>query len=288
MIHGEDEAKEELQTLKDAQEQETDMKIGYSDMLAYNGEYWHPTIITIMGQVNQALTGIGAVSVYGPQLFQLIGFETRESEYLTEGNYLLYFFMMTFAWLLIDEIGRRRLMVVGGICMTIQFALLALFAGLASNSSALGIPNLSVSIPGIICLYAVTSTFGVTWLATPMLIPTEIFPISARAQGSAVSIVVWGLANFVVTLLTPIGFNNLKYWVFPIFALSNMFCATWTYFLVPETGGRTFEENQKFFEGDSWFVSKVDDGEYKSMPKKDGDTERTPLLSAIGLAQNSN
>lgn len=30
-------------------------------------------MLTIMGQINQALTGYGAISVYGPQIFEQLG-----------------------------------------------------------------------------------------------------------------------------------------------------------------------------------------------------------------------
>ena len=41
-----------------------------------------PTVITVMGQVNQALTGYGAISVYRPQIFELLGFEVTTAELL--------------------------------------------------------------------------------------------------------------------------------------------------------------------------------------------------------------
>lgn len=66
-----------------------------------------------MGQINQALIRYGAISVYGPQVFDLLGFGVRTAEYITLGNYLFYLAMMTFAWVLIDRYGRRRLMVRG-------------------------------------------------------------------------------------------------------------------------------------------------------------------------------
>ncbi|KAG9655730.1 general substrate transporter, partial [Aureobasidium melanogenum] len=127
--------------------------------------------------------------------------------------------------------------------------------------------------------------FGIGWLATIWLIPTEIFPTTARAQGTAVSVVIWGLANFAVTLLTPILFNNLNYWLFLVFGFSNMFAGVWTYLYQPESGGRSFEENQKFFEeakkAGTWRVGAVLDGEFKKMPypsSDNDDSENTPLL----------
>jgi hypothetical protein len=96
------------------------------------------------------------------------------------------------------------------------------------------------------------------------------------------------LANFAVTLLTPILFNNLNYWLFLVFGFSNMFAGVWTYFYQPESGGRSFEENQKFFEeakkAGTWRVGAVLDGEFKKMPypsSDNDDSENTPLLRRV-------
>jgi MFS family permease len=110
-IYDKEEAKTKLDELQEAEDNETE-KVGYKDMLLPNGSQFHPSMITVMGQVNQALTGYGAVSVYGPQIFELLGFQTRKAEYLTLGNYFSYLLFMTLAWMTIDVYGRRKLMVV--------------------------------------------------------------------------------------------------------------------------------------------------------------------------------
>ena len=244
-------------------------------------------MITVMGQVNQALTGYGAVSVYGPQIFELLGFGVRKAEFLTLGNYISYFLMMTFAWLSIDVVGRRKLMVSGAVGLATCFGLLTIFGSLAKVD---GIPDLVVEIPGSIILFIATAIFGIGWLATVWVIPTEIYPNTARAQGSAVSVIIWGLANFAVTLLTPIGFNNLQYWLFLVFAATNGFAGWWTWTYTLESGGRSFEENQEFFESakddGSWAVRKVDGGKFEGIPsQKDDDGEggeRSLLLGRSG------
>ena len=319
-MHDDEKAEDKLEELIQAHDDESSKTVNYSDMLWPSGQQFHPTVVTIMGQVNQALTGYGAVSVYGPQIFELLGFGVRMAEYLTQANYVSYFIMMTLAWILIDRVGRRILMIGGAFGISACFALLTLFGGLAMSNKQLGIPKLAVAIPGTVLLYLATGLFGVGWLPEPWLIPTyegvlrflvtmltshrEIYPSTARAQGSAVSVIIWGLANFAVTLLTPIGFNNLNYWLFLVFAATNAFAGLWTWvsclstwglsygtdrcsqMYSPETGGRSFEENQGFFEDakeeNTWRVHKVGKGEFKGMPKaekEDGsNTESTPLL----------
>lgn len=308
-VYGKEAAKSKFEDLQKSTAQEDDSKVHYKDMFTPGHAQFHPTIVTIMGQINQALTGYGAVSgtliyfpitfpssihvpnishlVYGPQIFALLGFSTRKAEYLTLGNYISYFLFMTLAWLSIDVYGRRKLMIWGSIGLSSSFLLLTLFGGLAPLPH---IPTLLIQIPGSLTLFLATATFGIGWLATVWLIPTEIYPSSARAQGSAISVIIWGLANFAVTLLTPIGFNNLKYWLFLVFAGTNMLAGWWTWRYSPESGGRSFEENQRFFESagkeGSWVVRSVDGGSFTGMPGRgkvdEEEGENEPLLRRRG------
>ena len=199
---------------------------------------------------------------------------------------------MTFAWILIDVLGRRQLLIHGSIVLASCFALLAVFGGLAENSDKL---DIAIYIPGIIgtvILFVATGAFGIGWLATVWLIPTEMFPTTCRAQASAISVIIWGLANFAITFLTPVMFNNLSYFIFLVFAGTNAVAGLWTYFYLPETGGRSFEENQDFFkeagEANTWRVKKIAGGDWIKMrypdPKNEGevvDAERVPLLTRL-------
>ena len=69
-----------------------------------------------------------------------------------------------------------------------------------------------------------------------------------------------------------------------MFAATNLFAAWWTWAYSPETGGRSFEENQQFFEDakehNTWLVTKVNKGAFRGMPKneKAQDGESEPLL----------
>jgi Sugar (and other) transporter len=282
-VFGEEGSQEHLDDLITAHEGEEEKGMtSYADMLYPSGPQFHPTTITVMGQVNQALTGYGAVSVYGPQIFRILGFDLMTAEYITMGNYLFYLLMMTFAWVLIDRVGRRWLLVHGACLLAISFLILTVLGSLAMNSPQLYLPlhlslHLSlpaVGVPGTVILFLATSTFGISWLVPPWLIPTEIYPSTARARGSAISVIVWGLANFAVTLLTPIGFNNLSYWLFLVFAATNAFAGWWTWMYIPESGGRSFEENQDFFaEAETsgrWRVKDVKGGDWLHMPERKG------------------
>ncbi|KAI1379245.1 general substrate transporter [Hypoxylon crocopeplum] len=270
-VHGKTKAKELFDELQIAQQQENDEKIGLLDMIS--GSQFRPTVLTIMGQINQALTGYGAVSVYGPQIFELLGLKVFDAESVTLLNYFLYFLAMSLAVWRIDIDGRRKLMILGSGGLAACFALLTVFGYLSTDYFRN--PELPITIMGSITLVIATAIFGTCWLTTVWLIPTEIYPNAARAMGSAISVMVWGLANFAVTFLTPIGFNRLKYWLFAVFAATNVIAGILTWRYSPETGGRSFEENQEFFrlagsEG-IWKVKNVDGGRFLRMPPKGGD-----------------
>ena len=200
---------------------------------------------------------------------------------------------MTFAWLFIDVFGRRALLVQGSIVLSISFVLLAGFGGMAEYSNKIDIPVFVPGILGTVILFIATGAFGIGWLSTVWLIPTEIFPTNCRAQGTAISVIIWGFANFAITFLTPVMFNNLSYFIFLVFAGTNAAAGIWTWLYLPETGGRSFEENQDFFreagEAGTWRVKKVAGGDWIKMrypdPKNpDGDAidaERVPLLSRL-------
>ena len=265
-----DDNKRRLNELIAIHEEET--PVSYLDMITPGHPQFHATIMTFMVQFNQALTGYGCVSVYGPQIFELLGFTVRAAEFITQANYLSYLGLMTFAWLLIDTVGRRSLMITTSAGLATCFVILGICAGLSEHSYELSIPNMAPAAPGVLALFVATGNFGIGWLATVWLIPTEIFPTTARARGTAVSVIVWGFSNFAVTLFSPIIFNRMSYWIFVIFAGTNTFAGWWTGVYQPETAGRSFEENQRFFEEaakeGTWVVSHVKEGEWTKVPRK--------------------
>lgn len=82
-IYG-DEGKQQYDELVEAHEKEQGDSVGYFDMLNPYHPQFHPTMVTIMGQINQALTGYGAVSVYGPQIFQVSNLEGTIASNMTD------------------------------------------------------------------------------------------------------------------------------------------------------------------------------------------------------------
>lgn len=89
--------------------------------------------------------------------------------------------------------------------------------------------------------------FGAGWGPIPWLLPAEVFPMSARAKGVALSTSVNWAFNFVVAFITPIAFKNIKaIYYFVILALACLsFLVVWAYYR--ETAHLSLEEIQIVF-----------------------------------------
>lgn len=112
------------------------------------------------------------------------------------------------------------------------------------------------AVAALVFLY--TATFGATWLTTPWLYPTEIFPLNVRAKGGAWSVVGWSIGNGVVTMITPFLFQSISYGTLLLFFGLNIFCIPFVILLYPETAGRSLEQMDTFFDnGGSWNVFKA-------------------------------
>jgi len=81
-----------------------------------------------------------------------------------------------------------------------------------------------------------------TWLY-----PAECTPLSIRAQANGISTSANWLFNFMVVMITPIAFHNINNYTYLIFCAINALMVPATYFIFPETAGRSLEEMDEIF-----------------------------------------
>lgn len=68
---------------------------------------------------------------------------------------------MTLAWLLIDVLGRRKLLIHGSILLSVSFLILTVFGGLSENSSMIDIPVIIPGVLGSVTLFVATGKYSV-------------------------------------------------------------------------------------------------------------------------------
>ena len=231
----------------------------YWAMLFPNDKYgrqlrWR-VFLAVWLQIMQELVGIGVITVYAVQLFRDAGFSMQLSKLLAGFNNLSYMFSVIFAIYTLDRFGRRSTMVWGAVGM----ALILLVAGILDKYAQIKGPQQRSYGAGVAAfIFFYTATFGATWLTTPWLYPTEIFPLNVRAKGGAWSVVGWSVGNGIITMITPFLFQAISYGTLLLLFGLNIFCIPFVILLYPETAGRSLEQMDTFFEnGGSWNVFKA-------------------------------
>ena len=196
-------------------------------------------LIGVGMSVFQQITGINAVIYYAPRIFQLAGYqEAQMATFVTMLLGAVNVGMTLVALWLIDKLGRRPLLIVGLIGMSLSLALL----GLSFSGSE------QAGVVAVIALMSYISFFAISLGPVAWLIISEIYPlgIRGRAMGAA-TFANWACNYFVsltfLSLVTSIG-AGLTFWLYMLISLIGLW---FVWKMVPETKGKTFEEIQHFW-----------------------------------------
>lgn len=203
---------------------------------------FHRTVLAFVIQMFQQISGINLITYYiGQTLQNQLGFSDIQSRIIAACNGTEYFLASFIAIYTIEKLGRRKLMLVGAAGQCISMVVLAIM-----NIDSLS----SKKAPGAVSVtfyFLFNSFFAFGWLGMTWLYPAEITPLSIRAQANGISTSANWLFNFMVVMCTPIMFQNLRYNTYTVFAVLNFAILVSTYFIFPETSGRSLEEVSAIF-----------------------------------------
>lgn len=190
-------------------------------------------------QTFQQFAGINFVFYYGVNFFEQ---NSVENSYIM--SFITYAVNVVFnipGLILIEYVGRRDLLIVGGILMTICNFIIA-GVGCLSNEVISG----KVMMAFICCFVA---SFSATWGGTVWAICAELYPLGVRSKASALCAAANWLSNFVCAFITPyIGNGQTKQResfgskIFFIWGACTLMGTIVAYFTVYETSGLTLEE----------------------------------------------
>ena len=198
-----------------------------------------PILLAFFVAFFNQLSGCNAVNYFAPRIFELAGFG-RDSAFLATFGLGALNFASTFAgvWL-IDRLGRKTLLVVGGIGYIVSLAMAS--AGFAAGAGAVSVVS--------IFLFMASHAVGqgtVIWVLV-----SEVFPQRFRAQGQSLgSFTHWFFAAL-VSYCFPLFAGRAEdpsSALVPTWAIFAFFCAMmvlhllWAVFAVPETKGKRLEE----------------------------------------------
>ncbi|KAL4658691.1 solute carrier family 2, facilitated glucose transporter member 3-like [Arapaima gigas] len=201
--------------------------------------YRQPIVIAIMLQLSQQLSGINAVFYYSTGIFKSAG--VTQPIYATIGAGAVNTVFTVVSLFLVERAGRRTLHLVG-------------LAGMAASALLLTIALLlkhiqSLSFLSIAAVFAFVAMFEMGPGPIPWFIVAELFSQGPRPAAMAVA----GCSNWTSNFLVGISFPKLEEmcgpYVFIVFIIFLIIFFVFTFFYVPETKGRTFEEIARGFSG---------------------------------------
>uniref|UniRef100_A0A674EFH1 Solute carrier family 2, facilitated glucose transporter member 4 n=1 Tax=Salmo trutta TaxID=8032 RepID=A0A674EFH1_SALTR len=206
-----------------------------------------PIIIAILLQLSQQLSGVNAIFYYSTSIFQKAG--VQSPVYATIGAGVVNCAFTVVSLFLVERTGRRTLHMLGlsGMCgcaivMTIALALLAIMGGMAIS---IHVPLDSVpwmSYISMLAIFGFVAFFEVGPGPIPWFFVAELFSQGPRPAAMAVA----GFSNWTANFIIGFGFQYLAElcgpYVFLIFAVLLLFFLIFTFFRVPETRGKTFDQ----------------------------------------------
>ena len=183
----------------------------------------------------QQITGINAVIMFAPEIFQTAGSEKVDSMMLSVIVGLTNFFMTMVALWLVDRKGRKTLLLWGAAGMAVSLGYLCIeFAKPVQNGVGV-----------LIALLLYISFFAASFAPVMWVIISEIYPGRIKGVAMSFSTAVSWLCVFITVYFAPViqGALGLNY-LFGIYGVFSVLAFVFVKIWIPETKGKTLEEIQ--------------------------------------------
>ncbi|KFK44080.1 hypothetical protein AALP_AA1G213400 [Arabis alpina] len=207
--------------------------------------YYFPLMVGIGLLALQQLGGINGVLFYSSTIFESAG--VSSSNVATLGVGVVQVIATGIATWLVDKSGRRLLLMISSIGMTISLVIVAaafyLKEFVSPDSDMYNILSM-VSVVGVVAM-VIACSLGMGPI--PWLIMSEILPVNIKGLAGSIAT----LLNWFVSWLVTMTANMLLAWssggTFTLYALVCGFTVVFVSLWVPETKGKTLEEIQALF-----------------------------------------
>ncbi len=218
---------EEIQEIKQSMAQTAE-----DNTQLFSRIYFKPISIAFLVAMFNQFSGINAILYYAPRIFEASGLTNADSMFQSILVGLMMGVFTLVGMLLIDKVGRKKLLIVGSIGMSICLGLVArtFYLGDFTGSGLL------------ILLLTYIMFFGFSTGAVIWVLIAEIFPNSIRGKGQSFGSFTHWLFAAIITFLFPVVIKFGVGHAFLFFSLMMLLQAivVWRYF--PETKGRTLED----------------------------------------------
>jgi len=193
----------------------------------------------------QQLVGINVVFYYGAVLWQAVGFSESDALLINviSGGASLAACLVTIT--LVDKIGRKPILFVGSLGMTIMLALVAFAFSTGSETNGQLTLSDNMGLLALIAANVYVMLFNASWGPVMWVMLGEMFPNQLRGSGLAIAgLSQWGV-NFLITISFPVMLTTIGlFGAYGFYALCAAFSAVFVYYMVHETCGVELEDMQ--------------------------------------------
>jgi SP family arabinose:H+ symporter-like MFS transporter len=202
----------------------------------FNGKYNLPIFLAIsVGLFNQ-LSGINAILYYSNYIFASAGFSANSAALQTVGVGLVNLLATFLGMSLIDKVGRKTLLLVGAIGMTIALS------GVAGIFYAHVHQELLVWLLVFFIVFFAISQGSVIWVYI-----AEVFPSRVRSKGQSLGSSSHWIMNALIAGVFPLSAARSQAAPFVFFAAMMLLQFLVVLFLYPETKASSLEQIQAQF-----------------------------------------
>jgi len=231
---------------------DTSGEVGLLEMFK-NAIYLKPLILTTVLFLVQQFSGINAIVSYKVEIFEdanssLDPYLCNIITSLTQALFTLV------AIVLVDRFGRRFLLVISGLLMSVSLVALGIYFYFKYRLE-IGNPLISeeameqLSLFPLIAMFVYLAAFTVGYGPLPWLMNSELFPQEATPTASALNTVTsWSFSFLVVKMYTQTEELFHTHNTYYFFAAVCLFGAIFALAFVPETKGKTEEDLRVLFQ----------------------------------------
>lgn len=218
----------------------------FSDLIDKVNNKIRPIVWVGIGlAVFQQLVGINVVFYYGAVLWQAAGFSESHALLINVVSGAVSIAACFITFFLVDKIGRKPLLWIGSLGMTVSLALVvvAFYGAPLDDANNLMLSD-DMGVLALVAANAYVVFFNVSWGPVMWIMLGEMFPNQIRGSGLAVAGFAQWIANFAITMTFPIllgSFLGLS-GAYSIYAICSALSVIFVFLYVKETKGKELEQ----------------------------------------------
>ncbi|OAD71193.1 hypothetical protein PHYBLDRAFT_114627 [Phycomyces blakesleeanus NRRL 1555(-)] len=241
-----------------------------------SGDYWYlfkrgndnnqrRLLLGMAVQIFQQLTGVNAIMLYAPMLFETTGASGGNATLFANGISGIINCVSAIPPLIImDRWGRRPTLVMGSIICSMCLIVMSIISGIhgtvEANDSAkptgsladessltlLALDGRGYTIAFMVTMYVYIFSYGCSWGPAGWAYPTELYSQGKYKALGITSAASW-IATFAVIQLSPFILDQVQWKFYTIYAVICAVLALVIYKYLPETMGKSLEEVDLIF-----------------------------------------